>query len=198
MLFEKSDNKHLTKLRKWIGKKFAILGISPNTWTLISLLFAIAASFLILNYYFLLGAIFIVVSGIIDLIDGAVARETKKVTKFGAYLDTVVDRYNEFLYILPLVFLTWRPILFDFNIWIFLYLFGSLMTTYVKAAAAEKGVKKELRGGILERAERVGLYTIGLMIAEFNLSIFQYLIVILAILSNITAIQRISKVLRNE
>ncbi len=195
MLFEKSENKTLKKIREWIGDNFARFNISPNTWTVVSLAVAMAASLSILNRYFLLGAFLIIISGLIDLIDGAVARKTKKVTKFGAFLDTVVDRYNEFLFIFPLAFIQWQPIVFDFHAWIFLFLFGAMITTYVKAAAAEKELKKELRGGILERAERVGIYTIGLIIAEFNLAAFQYLIIILAVLSNISAIQRILKTL---
>lgn len=195
MLFEKSENKTLKKIREWIGDNFARFNVSPNTWTMVSLAVAMAASLSILNRYFLLGAFLIIISGLIDLIDGAVARKTKKVTKFGAFLDTVVDRYNEFLFIFPLIFIQWQPIVFDFHAWIFLFLFGGMATTYVKAAAAEKELKKELRGGILERAERIGIYTIGLIIAEFNLAAFQYIIIILAVLSNISAIQRILKTL---
>lgn len=196
MLFEKSEEKTLKKIREWIGINFAKLNISPNTWTILSLGFAITAFLFIVNRYFLVGAFLIIISGLMDLIDGAVARKTKKVTRFGAFLDTVIDRYNEFLFIFPLVFIQWQPIVFDFKVWIFLFLFGSMITTYVKSAAAEKKLKKELRGGILERAERVGLYTVSLIIAEFNVTIFQYLIIILAILSNISAIQRIVKAIR--
>ncbi|MEM4589811.1 MAG: CDP-alcohol phosphatidyltransferase family protein [Candidatus Micrarchaeia archaeon] len=196
MLFEKSENKTLKNIREWIGKNFSRFNISPNIWTIASLAVAIAAFLSIINRYFLFGAILIIISGLIDLIDGAVARKTKKVTKFGAFLDTVIDRYNEFLFIFPLVFIQWQPIVFDFQVWVFLFLFGSMITTYVKSAAAEKKLKKELRGGILERAERVGLYTVSLIIAEFNVTIFQYLIIILAILSNISAIQRIVKAIR--
>ncbi|MEM3431143.1 MAG: CDP-alcohol phosphatidyltransferase family protein [Candidatus Micrarchaeia archaeon] len=196
MLFEKSEEKTLKKIREWIGINFAKLNISPNTWTILSLGFAITAFLFIVNRYFLVGAFLIIISGLMDLIDGAVARKTKKVTRFGAFLDTVIDRYNEFLFIFPLVFIQWQPIVFDFKVWIFLFLFGSMITTYVKSAAAEKKLKKELRGGILERAERVGLYTVSLIIAEFNVTIFQYLIIILAILSNISAVQRIIKAIR--
>ncbi|MEM3369319.1 MAG: CDP-alcohol phosphatidyltransferase family protein [Candidatus Micrarchaeia archaeon] len=195
MLFEKSENKALKNIREWIGKNFSQFNISPNTWTIASLAVAIAAFLSIINRYFLFGAILIIISGLMDLIDGAVARKTKKVTKFGAFLDTVIDRYNEFLFIFPLVFIQWQPIMFEFHAWIFLFLFGAMITTYVKAAAAEKELKKDLRGGILERAERVGIYTIGLIIAEFNLAAFQYIIIILAVLSNISAIQRIMKII---
>ncbi|MCS7109382.1 MAG: CDP-alcohol phosphatidyltransferase family protein [Candidatus Micrarchaeota archaeon] len=193
MIYEKSKNRAIQKMRKFIGEKFSELGISPNIWTVLSIFFALIAAFFIFSKNFLLGALFVVISGSIDLIDGAVARKTRKVTRIGAFLDTIADRYNEFIYIFPLFFLTWEPIAFDFKVWIALFLFGSMMTTYVKAAAAEKRVKSELRGGILERAERVILYIIGLIIGAFNISTFQYVIVFLAIVSNISALQRIMK-----
>ena len=194
MIFDKSQSsKTLKRMRERIGKTFSKLNLTPNQWTGISLAVAVLAAISILQQQFLLGAFFIILSGFIDLIDGAVARHTKMVTKKGAYLDTVVDRYNELLYIFPLIFLPIGTVILPIYAWIFIYLFGSMMTTYAKAAAKEKGLEKEIRGGLLERAERVGIYTIGLMVASFNLILFGYVVVALAILSNISAIQRISK-----
>ena len=194
MIFDKSQNsKILTKMRAWIGKTFSKLGLSPNQWTIVSFIAAIFAAVSIYSMNFLLGAVFIIISGLIDLIDGAVARHTKTVTRKGAYLDTIVDRYNEFLYVFPLVFLPISMPLVPIYGWVFLYIFGGMMTTYAKAAAKEKGLEKEIRGGMLERAERVGIYTLGLIIASFNMAAFGYVMILLALLSNISAVQRISK-----
>ena len=78
------------------------------------------------------------------------------------------------------------------KIWIFLAFFGSLMTTYAKAAAKEKElVSEELKKGLLGRAERVILISLAMFLGIFNLSWIIYPIVILAVFSNITAIQRI-------
>jgi archaetidylinositol phosphate synthase len=193
MLFEKSDNKILQNIRKRIGKIFSKLDINPNTWTLLSLFFAVLAAISLFNSFYLTAAVLIIISGLIDLIDGAVARETKKTTIKGAYLDTVIDRYNEFLYYFPLIFMSFEDIIFPFYFWILLLVFGSMMTTYAKSAASEKGIKKEVRGGLLERAERVGLYVIGLLVANFSIIVFQYIFVLIALLANISAIQRIIK-----
>lgn len=193
MLFEKSDNKILQNIRKRIGKIFSKLDINPNTWTLLSLFFAVLAAISLFNSFYLTAAVLIIISGLIDLIDGAVARETKKTTIKGAYLDTVIDRYNEFLYYFPLIFMSFEDIIFPFYFWILLLVFGSMMTTYAKSAASEKGIKKEVRGGLLERAERVGLYVIGLLVANFSIIVFQYIVVLIALLANISAIQRIIK-----
>lgn len=197
-LYEKSEGSGtLAGFRKWIGESFSKIGLSPNQWTIISLVIAALAFIFIVYSQFVLGAILIAVSGFIDLIDGAVARHTKTVSKEGAYIDTVVDRYSELLYILPLAFLVTIPSVFiSFRVWLVLYIFGAMMTTYVKAAAKEKelGVG-EIRGGVVERAERVTIYVVGLLLGAINLIYLAYVVALLAILVNISALQRIKKTL---
>lgn len=197
MIFDKSQNsKALNRMREWVGKTFSKLNITPNQWTLVSLIVAAFAAISIYSMNLLIGAALIMVSGLIDLIDGAVARHTKKVTKKGAYLDTVIDRYNEFLYVFPLIFLPIATPFMPIYAWVSIYLFGGMMTTYAKAAAKEKGLEQEIRGGILERAERVGIYAAGLVIASFNITLFAYILIALAVLSNVSALQRLSKAFR--
>lgn len=198
-LFEKSEKSStLSGFRKAIGETFSKFGLSPNQWTIVSLVVAVIAAAFIVSGQYVLGAVFIVLSGFIDLIDGAVARYTGRVTKEGAYIDTVTDRYNELIYILPLAFLinVLPSFLLPFSAWLLLYIFGAMMTTYAKAAAKEKelGVA-EIRGGIVERAERVSIYAIGLLLAPINILYLSYAIVILAILVNVSALQRIKKTL---
>jgi len=196
-LFEKSEGSStLAGFRKWIGETFSRLGLSPNQWTMVSLVVAVIASAFIFSSQFMLGAVFIALSGFVDLIDGAVARHTGRVTKKGAYIDTVADRYAEFLYIFPLAFLALPTVFLPFKAWLLLYFFGAMMTTYAKAAAKEKelGVE-EIRGGLLERAERVTIYAMGLLLASVDILYLSYAIVILAVLVNISALQRIMKTL---
>jgi len=195
-LYKKSsDIKLIKSTRKKIGAIFNKFGLSPNIWSIGVLLSAIIAAFFILNKQFLLGAIFVLLSGFFDIVDGAVARAMKKETKFGAYLDTIIDRYSEFIFILPFTMLELLTFIMPFSFWLFLYLFGGLMTTYAKAAAKEKEIVKgkwELKGGILERAERVVLLAVAIFAGAFNILYFVYPIIALAILSNISALQRIS------
>jgi hypothetical protein len=66
------------------------------------------------------------------------------------------------------------------------------MTTYAKSAAKEKGVVyQELKGGLLERAERMIILFIGILLASVQPLFLTYVIIILAVLSNISALQRI-------
>jgi len=165
---------------------FSHLPLTPNQWTLFSFLPAVLSAWFIINERFLPAALFFGTAAFFDVIDGAVARVTGRVTKRGAYLDTIVDRYIEGIVVFGLLFAS-LPIG-----WIFLYLFGSMMTTYSKAAAKEKGlVDEELRGGIVGRSERLMLLFLGLLSAIFDRSYLAYVIIILAVLTNITALHRV-------
>jgi archaetidylinositol phosphate synthase len=196
-LFEKSEGSSaLTGFRKTIGAIFSKLGLSPNQWTMISLVVAVIAAAFILSGQYILGAVFIALSGFVDLVDGAVARQTGRVTKEGAYIDTIADRYAEFLYILPLAFLPLPTVLLPFRAWLLLYIFGAMMTTYAKAAAKEKELGiGEIRGGLIERAERVSIYAIGLLLASIDVLYLAYAVILLAVLVNISALQRVKKAL---
>jgi len=76
MLFEKSNkSRFIIEIRKRIGKMFSKLELSPNQWTILSLVFSLTAAFFLFQQKYLISALLIIVSGVIDLIDGAVARE---------------------------------------------------------------------------------------------------------------------------
>lgn len=181
-----------------IGRIFSKFGLSPNTWTLISLIPALAAIYYLSQADFLTAAILFIIAAFLDMVDGAVARVTGRATKKGAYLDTVVDRYVEAFIIFGLLF-AGLPGFYGIPAfaWIFLYFFGGIMTTYVKAAAKEKNLtEKEIRGGLLERAERLIILFVGILLAVINPLWLTYVIVALAVLSNLSALQRIGIALR--
>ena len=175
-----------------IGNFFSRFGLSPNQWTFVSLIPALFGLYYLIAENFVVAALFFIFSFFVDMIDGSVARATGKVSKRGAYLDTIVDRYIEGMVVFGLLFITIPSVLIPVRAWIFLYFFGSMMTTYVKAAAKEKGlIKNELRGGILERADRLLLLFAGIMLASFDRIYLSYIIIILAGLTNISVLQRI-------
>lgn len=190
MLAEKREK--FKKIETEVGKIFARLGLTPNQYTLISLLLVAVSFYFLVNVRFVPALIFFVVAILLDFIDGAVARFSNSETKRGAYLDTICDRYVEAIILLGFLFLPLRKIIFPSTVWIFLAFFGSMMTTYAKAAAKEKEiVEKELKKGLLGRGERVVLILLALIFSIFNFAWTIYPIIILAIFSNITALQRI-------
>ncbi|PXF25913.1 MAG: CDP-diacylglycerol--glycerol-3-phosphate 3-phosphatidyltransferase [Thaumarchaeota archaeon] len=172
---------HLEKL----GKSFASTGISPNSWSCIGLTFAFASAFIYgwnVEFSLIIGGIILLVAGFFDIVDGQVARVSKKITRFGGFLDSVfdIDKIAEiavFLGILVGGFA--EPYL------VFLAITLSLLVSYTRSRAESLGVK--LQGvGIGERAERL------LVIAIIGIIGFmEYAIIIVIIIAGITLIQRI-------
>ena len=190
MLEQKKER--FKKIEIFTGKTFSKVGLTPNQYTLLSLFFVFLSFYFLIKTNLILAAVFLILASILDFIDGAVARITERATKKGAYLDTICDRYVEGVILLGFLFLPLSSFIFPASIWIFLAFFGSLMTTYSKAAAKEKGlVTEELKLGLVDRSERLILITLAIIAGIFNFAFSLYLIIILAILSNITAIYRI-------
>lgn len=184
-----------------IGRVFAKVGLSPNQWTIVSLIPVLVAVYVLLHGQFIIAGLLFILSSFLDMVDGAVARQTNKATKKGAYLDTIVDRYVEVIIIFGIMLAGIPAFIMPGYAWIFLYLFGGLMTTYSKAAAKEKeliGKGTELKGGLLERAERLLILFVGIMIASINPIYLTYIIAALAVLTNVSAIQRITIALRTK
>ena len=196
MLFENREKFKKTEIKT--GQFFSKFGLTPNQYTLISLLFVVISFSFLINLNLVLALIFFLLAAFLDFIDGAVAKFAKKETKKGAYLDTICDRYVEGIILLGFLFLPLADFLLSAKVWIFLALFGSFLTTYSKAAAKEKGlIEIEMKKGLLGRAERIILIFLAMLLGIFNLFWIIYPIVILAIFSNITALQRIYLALRH-
>lgn len=187
-----ADRKRFSHLLKSLGKQLSKIPFSPNQWTLLSLVPAVCASFLIFGGKYIFAAIFLFSAVFMDIIDGSVARYTKRVSKFGGYLDSIIDRIVEFLVIFPLFSVPYPDVFMPPKYWIGLLLFGSMLVPLTRAVASEKRVfRGELKGGILERAERVFLLVLILITARFSLFISIVLVIITVILTLITALQKI-------
>ena len=190
-LYKRRDK--FSRSSEWIGRVFGKFGLSPNQWTLLSLIPALGCAYFLINSQFLYAAVLLFISAFLDVIDGSVARVKGKTTKLGAYLDTMIDRYVEAIVIFGLMFSELPWFFISPYAWLIFYLFGGMMTTYAKAAAKEKGmVKNEMSGGLLERAERIGILTVGIFLAVYNRIYLSVIIAFLAIFTNLSAVQRIA------
>jgi archaetidylinositol phosphate synthase len=134
-----------------------------------------------------------------DMVDGAVARATNSSSAKGAFIDGVLDRYVEMLLFLGLIFYM-RPdyvlLLLPVQAWIAMLIFGSIMTSFSRAYADHRGLVKDplllkRMGGVLERAERLMLLYLGMLLGMVDQRYLGWVIVLAAILSNATVIQRI-------
>ena len=181
----------------------AAIGLSPNAWTLISLVPALAGLAALVMHQLALGLAMFALSAFIDIVDGTVARVTNQVSDKGAYIDGVVDRYVELMLYLGLLIYIGRGEFLGLpnEAWIVLLIFGGLMTSFVRAYADHRGIVKdpgELKrmGGLLERLERLMLLYFGMLLGLFDIQWLMAVIALTALLANATALQRIRFALR--
>jgi len=164
--------------------------ITPNTLTFINLSLNIAAAYVIATGYLLLGGVLVLVSGLFDLLDGALARFTKQTTKFGALLDSTVDRISEaaiicglLIWYIPQEGASLKIVL------IFFVLIGSFLVSYIRARA--EGLGWQCQVGLFTRAERVIVLAIGLLINQIFIHSIFVALCVLAVFVFITVIQRL-------
>jgi len=185
-------------ISKKVGVLFSRLKLHPNFYTLISLVFVLFCFIFLVKQNLSFAILFFILAALSDFIDGAVARASLRVTKLGAYLDTICDRYVEGIIFLGFLFLPLPKVFLPSFIWIFLSLFGALITTYSKAAGKEKElVKEEIKKGLLGRPERLILIFLMMVSGLFNFYWLVYLLITFTILSNVTALERIFLVLKS-
>ncbi len=175
-----------------LGRFFASLGLTPNALTILSLIASIFSFYFFYEKNLLMGFIFILVMALFDMLDGAVARATGKITKFGGVLDHVIDRYAEFFIILGLI-------LGDYLNWLigFFALFGMLMASYVRGKAESIGGLKSCTVGIAERQEKLILIMAGVIFFNYNENFLNLLVLIVGVLSHITVAQRLDFARKN-
>ena len=160
-------------------------GITPNALTLINLVLNIVAAYVIATGHFLLGGVLVLVSGLFDLLDGALARFTKQTTKFGAILDSTVDRISEAATLCGL--LIWYVPQEGASlkiIFIFVVLIGSFLVSYIRARA--EGLGWQCQVGLFTRAERVIVLAIGLLVNQIFIALC-----VLVVFVFITVVQRL-------
>ena len=173
-----------------VGHVVAKTNLSPNAITIIGLALNIAVAAIISTGNLILGGALLLLAGGFDVIDGAVARATGQVSKFGAFFDSTMDRYADAVILggLMLYFINedssaW-PIMLTFAT-----LVGSLMISYSRSKAESLGLRGDV--GFAQRAERVIILSAGLM-----LGFPEWAIGILAVATHFTVLQRIIHVWR--
>ena len=160
-------------------------GITPNALTFINLALNIVAAYVIATGHLLLGGVLVLVSGLFDLLDGALARFTKQTTRFGAILDSVADRISEAAILCGL--LIWYIPQEEASleiVFIFVVLIGSFLVSYIRARA--EGLGWQCQVGLFTRAERVIVLAIGLLINQIFIALC-----VLVIFVFITVVQRL-------
>jgi CDP-diacylglycerol--glycerol-3-phosphate 3-phosphatidyltransferase len=178
----------LATLLGYVAQGLHKLGITPNALTYTGFLLTAVTAVFLANGLFRWGAVLLLIAAFFDMLDGAVARFTKQMSTFGAFLDSTLDRYSESVTFLAMAFFySRRPSTRTELVLIIVILVGSLMVSYTKARA--EALQVECKAGILQRPERVVLLLFGLFTGWL-----QPVLWIMAILTNFTAFQRIYEV----
>jgi len=154
--------------------------LKPNTLTWLALAISIIAAGTIATNHLIIGGFLVLLSGLFDIMDGAMARLTNQVTRFGALLDSTFDRISDAVLLLGLLVLYLMSGGTIELVLIFLALVGSFLTSYVRARAEGVGINCPV--GLFTRTERVIILALGLLLNplyEFSILIALLLIVVL-------------------
>ena len=187
------------KLLDPLGKNLGKIGIKPNHITVMGLIMTLYAAWLLYNQNIYEAFAFGLIASLFDGADGLVARATKTTSIRGGYLDATLDRYADCIAFSALILCNWvkpLPILpLEFisgQVWAMAAMIGAFQTSYCRAAAERLGVSQE-GIGLIERPERWFVLGMGLLVGEMmgNIeTIITIVVAILAVLGNLTAIQR--------
>jgi len=165
------------------------LGFTPNTLTLIGFLMNVAVAVVLSQGEMRWGALAFFLASAFDGLDGALARKLDRVSRFGAFLDSTMDRLSEAAVFLGLlVWYTGQGAKQEIVL-IYATIVGSLMVSYSRARA--EGLGMDCKVGLLTRMERSIVLLVGLLVEQVTITLW-----VMAVLANLTALQRMAYVWR--
>jgi len=174
----------LNRLLHAIVRAFAASGINPNVLTFIGFAINLVAAYLFAYGYFRWAGATVFLAGLFDMVDGRVARLTNRVTPFGGFFDSVMDRYSDLCLLIGLLVFYGRINRFWYVTLVAVVMIGSVMVSYTRARA--ENLIPSCKVGFLERPERVVLIIIGAMFDRMAPVLW-----IIAVLSTVTVIHRV-------
>jgi CDP-diacylglycerol--glycerol-3-phosphate 3-phosphatidyltransferase len=174
-----------------IARLLINLKVHPHVITFAGLFLSILAfNFFRLGLFFYAGLV-VILAGMCDVLDGRLARDTKTITKFGALMDSTIDRYSEVLMFLGIaMFFHDRQ---SYVVYLIIFaITGSFMVSYTRARAEGLGI--ECKIGLMQRPERVTYLAIGALLGSIPKTRYIFLILtiwFIAVFANVTVVQRI-------
>lgn len=167
--------------------------ITPNAITWFGFFLAAGAAALIITEHLFAAGILVLIAGFFDILDGALARRTGRVTAFGALLDSTLDRLAEAVLLTGILVLYAREQSLAPLLVVTIALVGSLMVSYIRARAEATGI--ECQVGVFTRTERVFMLALGLLLGHIANALLIALVII-AVFSFFTVVQRLVHVWR--
>jgi len=181
-----------------IGKLLEALHVHPHAVTIAGFLFSIVSGLLFWKGFFAIAGLSLIISGACDVLDGRLARNTHRMTTFGALFDSTVDRYSEIAAFMGLAafFIEKKENSVSITLLIILAIAGSLLTSYARARAEGLGI--ECKIGLMQRPERITfLATAAILGGLIDRALgttflpMKIALLLIAVLANITVIQRV-------
>jgi CDP-diacylglycerol--glycerol-3-phosphate 3-phosphatidyltransferase len=166
-----------------IVRGLALSRIHPNALTFIGLLINIGAAVLLARGYFVYAGLVITGAGIFDMVDGRVARETNRVTRFGGFFDSVLDRYSDLALLIGLLVYYGNINRPAYVVLTAVVMMASVMISYARARA--ENTIPACKAGFMERPERIVLLIIGALFDRMAAVLW-----VIAILGNLTVLHR--------
>jgi len=183
MTYTRAIGEACNKVIVLIVRGLALSRISPNALTFIGLLINIAAAVLLAFGHFRWAGAVIIGAGIFDMVDGRVARETNRVTKFGGFFDSVLDRYSDLALLMGLL-VYYASINRNFYVVMTaIVMTASVMISYTRSRS--ENTIPSCKVGFMERPERIVLLIIGCLADRMAPVLW-----VIAVLGNITVIHR--------
>jgi len=172
-----------------VARVIGRMGISPNVVTLTGSLLNLGVAWVLAQGYLRVGGVLVPLVSLFDALDGTVARLMGKRSRFGAFLDSTMDRFSEAILYLGLLIYYTRLGARQEILLIYATIVGSLMVSYARARA--EGLGLDCKVGLLTRLERIVILTVALILNQMTIALW-----VLAILTNFTALQRMYHVWR--
>ena len=171
-----------------IVKLLARTPVTPNTLTWVGFWITAGAAVLVVTGNLFAAGFVVLVAGFFDMLDGALARTTNRVTRFGSVLDSTLDRLSEAVLLLGILVIYAREQQVAESVLVGAALFGSLIVSYIRARMEALGI--ECKAGLFTRPERVIILALGLLLSHFDYALVVALAIITAF-SFFTAGQRL-------
>ena len=184
----------LTPIVDAIARVLVRLGFSPSGLTVIGVLVACVAAALIAQGMLAAGGVVVLIAGVFDMFDGAVARMTNRATKFGALFDSVMDRVSEAVVLLGLLWFYLEDGEQLGAVLVYVSIVGSTLVSYVRARAEGLGI--ECKGGLMQRPERVASLGIGIIVGQWWEPAVLIVLGVIAALTVVTTVQRVVETAR--
>ena len=159
-----------------VAQLLARTPVTPNSITWLGFVLSIGAAVLVVTGHLFAAGWVVLVSGFFDMLDGALARLTNKATRFGAVLDSTLDRLAEAALLLSILVLYARGQLVAESLLVGIALLSSVMVSYLRARVEALGI--ECRIGLFTRAERVIVLALGLLLSRFDYALIIALVII--------------------